>query len=70
MNLGSKDRLARVLGALPLAVCSVMAPFPLPLRLGLMALPAVYLLGTALVGSCLGYKLMGRSTCEVPLKRT
>jgi hypothetical protein len=69
MNLGSKDRLARVVGAIPLLACSAFAPFSLPLRMALMAIPAVYLLGTALVGSCLGYRLMGRSTCEIPVKR-
>ncbi|HEX5656345.1 MAG TPA: DUF2892 domain-containing protein [Polyangiales bacterium] len=62
-NVGSKDRVARLVAALPMLVCSVMAPLPLAARLAAFAAPAVYLLATALRGTCLGYALMGRSTC-------
>lgn len=62
-NLGTPDRLARLLASLPLFVCSVMAPLPLMARAAAFALPACYLVFTSLAGSCLGYRLMGRSTC-------
>jgi hypothetical protein len=62
-NLGTLDRLARLVAALPLFVCSVMAPLPLAARVAAFALPACYMILTALAGSCLGYRLMGRSTC-------
>jgi hypothetical protein len=62
-NVGNADRVARALGALGLLTCAVMAPLPLGVRLAAFALPAVYLLLTAAVGTCLGYSLMGKSTC-------
>jgi hypothetical protein len=65
-NVGSFDRIARLLAALPLVVCSAMAPFPLWMRLALFVPPALYLGGSSLAGTCLGYKLMGRSTCPAP----
>lgn len=64
-NVGNKDRLFRVFAALPLLVCSVLAPLaPLP-RILAFGLPGVYLVFSALAGTCLGYRLMGRSTCEI-----
>jgi hypothetical protein len=53
----------RALAVLPLAACGVMAPFSLPLRLPAFGLPALYMLFTVLSGTCLGYRLMGKSTC-------
>jgi hypothetical protein len=64
-NVGIKDRVARALGALALGVCAFLAPLPLELRVPAFGLLAVYLLFTALAGTCLGYRLMGRSTCPV-----
>ena len=64
-NLGSLDRALRVFGALALLTCALLSPFSLPLRIAALALPGVYLLGTALLGTCLGYKLMGRSSCGI-----
>jgi hypothetical protein len=40
-----------------------MAPLSLGTRLVVFSLPAAYLLFTALAGTCLGYSLMGKSTC-------
>jgi len=65
-NLGTADRLLRVLGAVSMLGCSVFAPLPLYVRIGLLALPALYLLETSATGLCLGYWVLGRSTCPVP----
>lgn len=65
-NVGNRDRLLRFLPALLLFSCSVAAPLPSELRLLAFALPAVYLLFTALSGWCLGYAVMGRTTCQIP----
>jgi hypothetical protein len=65
-NLGSLDRVLRGLGALAMIVSGVLVPAHEAVRLGL-GLTGVYLAFTALAGSCLGYRLMGRSTC--PLER-
>lgn len=67
-NLGTMDRVFRVLAGIAMLICSVMAPFPLAARGGLGA-TGVYMLFTALAGTCLGYKMMGRSTCPVSAAR-
>jgi len=64
-NVGTADRLFRLLGAVGLGVCAVIAPLPVALRVGGFGLAAVYMLFTALAGTCFGYRLMGRSTCPV-----
>ncbi|UJR82163.1 YgaP family membrane protein [Sandaracinus amylolyticus] len=63
-NVGGWDRAARAVGALGMIVCAVIAPMPLVARVGLVVI-ALYVTGTALVGTCLGYRLMGKSTCPV-----
>jgi hypothetical protein len=62
-NVGTIDRLARVLASAALLSCSVMAPLPLVTRMAIFGVAGAYLLFTALTGSCLGYRLMGKSTC-------
>ena len=66
-NVGNGDRIARVVGSALLVGAAFFAPLPaavaLPVFLGL----AGYMLATALIGTCLGYKMMGMSTC--PNKR-
>jgi hypothetical protein len=64
-NLGTSDRWLRVLAASALLLCSFLAPLPLLVRAAGLGGVGVYLLFTALAGTCLGYKLMGRSTCPV-----
>ncbi len=64
-NLGTADRIARVAGAIVLFVVSLVSPVPLIAQVAL-GLTGVYVLGSALAGTCLGYKLMGMSTCPVP----
>jgi hypothetical protein len=68
-NVGNWDRIFRGLGALGMLTCSVMAPLPLAVRVGAFGASGVYLLFTALAGTCLGYRLMGRSTCPTELAR-
>lgn len=61
-NLGSMDRTARGLAALGMVVAAFLAPLELALRVGLGTL-GIYVLFTAVAGTCLGYRLMGLSTC-------
>jgi len=61
-NVGSIDRALRALGALATILGMFLAPVPTGVRLGLGA-TGVYLLLSALAGTCLGYRLMGLSTC-------
>lgn len=65
-NVGSWDRVLRGLGALAMIATAAVVPMSDPIRWAL-GLSGVYVALTALVGSCLGYRLIGRSTC--PLER-
>ncbi|HEU4409892.1 MAG TPA: DUF2892 domain-containing protein [Polyangiaceae bacterium] len=65
-NLGNFDRLARLVAALPLAACAWLAPLGPVVRAVAFGAPAVYLVATALGGVCLGYRLLGKSTCPSP----
>ncbi|WP_437739394.1 YgaP-like transmembrane domain [Sorangium sp. So ce302] len=65
-NVGTQDRLLRVLGGLGLLTCAWAAPLPLAARLSAFGLAGVYVMFTALSGTCLGYALLGRSTCPRP----
>jgi hypothetical protein len=62
-NVGTADRVARVAAALGLFTCAALAPLPLGVRLAAFPPVAVYLLFTAVAGTCLGYSLLGKSTC-------
>jgi len=66
-NLGSMDRAARSLGATAMLVAAFVAPVQTAIRVGLGG-TAVYLVLTALAGTCLGYRMMGRSTCPAKLR--
>ncbi|MEO7092239.1 MAG: DUF2892 domain-containing protein [Polyangiales bacterium] len=64
-NVGTLDRFARGLGGLAMAGSPFVLALPSPaLSIGLGA-TGVYLALTAVFGRCLGYRLMGRSTCAV-----
>ncbi|ALL14098.1 YgaP family membrane protein [Caulobacter henricii] len=63
-NLGSADRALRAITAFALFIAAFIAPVPLMVSVG-FALTGAYMIGTALVGTCLGYKLIGVSTCPV-----
>ena len=64
-NVGTSERIARTVAALPLGACALLAPFPLPVRLLLFGMPALVLLVTALRSSCLINTMLGRNTCSV-----
>jgi DUF2892 family protein len=68
-NLGKSDRAVRVLAVCALSVCSVFSPLPLVLRVPAFGFMAVYLLYTVLSGTCLGYTLLGKSTCPARVPR-
>ena len=68
-NLGKSDRAARALAVVALMTCSISAPLPLLVRVSGFGLMAAYLLFTALSGTCLGYALIGRSTCPTAERR-
>ena len=65
-NIGTRDRTVRAVASLVFFACTVAAPFPIHVRIFAFAIPGIYMMGTVLVGTCVGYKLMGRSTCAQP----
>jgi hypothetical protein len=62
-NLSTMDRVIRLVAAAALAAGVVAAPLPWAVRIAGLGATAVYLLFTSLAGTCLGYRLMGISTC-------
>lgn len=62
-NVANWERTIRAMAGLGMLACAAMAPFSLQLRLASFGVVGLYMLGTALAGTCLGYKLMGRSSC-------
>ncbi|MFO0614857.1 MAG: DUF2892 domain-containing protein [Polyangiaceae bacterium] len=62
-NVGNWDRIGRGIAALLMITCAVLAPLPLGVRIAALGLPALYMAFTALRGTCVGYRLMGMSTC-------
>jgi len=68
-NLGNSDRIARGLAIIGLLACSIFSPLPLSVRVPAFGVLAAYLLYTVLSGTCLGYALLGKSTCPVQERR-
>ena len=68
-NLGNADRTIRAIAAVAMLIASFTTPVPLMAAVGL-AVTGVYMIGTSLVGTCLGYKLIGVSTCPIKQQRT
>ena len=68
-NVGTIDRWLRAVGALVMLALALLAPLQLALRLPIFGMMGAYLMWTALAGSCLGYRLMGRSTCPSDARR-
>lgn len=69
-NVGPFDRFLRLLGVAGFVLAALVAPLPGLARLALGA-SGLYLMGTVFFGWCLGYRLLGRSTCAFqPADRT
>jgi hypothetical protein len=62
-NLGTADRTARAVGAIIMIAAAFLISLPFTGQIALAA-TGTYVLGTALMGTCLGYRLMGKSTCS------
>lgn len=68
-NVGNGERVFRGVGGLAMATCAVMAPLPLAARLAVFGVTGGYLLFSAFAGTCLGYALIGKSTCPSEPRR-
>ncbi len=68
-NLGKHDRSARIVAAMVLVAASIGAPWPEGWRYAVLIPSAAYFAFTALAGTCLGYRLMGLSTCPAKSSR-
>ncbi|MFT3706414.1 MAG: DUF2892 domain-containing protein [Archangium sp.] len=62
-NVGVLDRVMRAVVAVGSFGGALFAPWPLPIRIGVFGATGAYLLFSSVAGTCLGYRLMGRSTC-------
>lgn len=67
-NLGNADRIARILVAIAGLLAVVATPLALAVKV-VIALNVLYLVGSSLVGTCLGYKLIGVSTCPIKARQ-
>lgn len=67
-NVGSVDRWLRAFAGVALAALVLVVPMPLALQV-LGVAQGGYLVLTALAGYCVGYRLLGRSTCALPARR-
>jgi hypothetical protein len=68
-NVGRGERVVRGVLGVAMATCAVIAPFSLAVRLGIFGAVGGYLAFSALVGTCLGYRLIGKATCSVETRR-
>jgi hypothetical protein len=68
-NLGRGERVLRGVLGLAMATCAVIAPFSLAARLGIFGAVGGYLALSALVGTCLGYRLIGKATCSTETRQ-
>jgi len=66
-NLGTADRIARIVASMLMVIAAVAGPWPASFRLPVFLGLAGYMVLSSLAGTCLGYKLMGVSSC--PNKR-
>ena len=69
-NAASWDRVGRAVAGVGMLACSLLAPLPLMVRVLAFGVGGAYMMATALFGVCLGYKILGISTCPVDRKRT
>jgi hypothetical protein len=63
-NVGQADRILRILAGIAMLLSSMLAPVPFAASAALGTIGG-YLMLTALAGTCLGYRLMGKSTCPL-----
>jgi Protein of unknown function (DUF2892) len=68
-NVGKSDRGVRGLAVVGLSSCAIYSPLPPLVRVPVFGLLAAYLLYTALSGSCLGYALLGKSSCPTQARQ-
>ena len=64
-NVGQLDRIVRAMMGLALVVGALVAPVPLAVRVVAFGAMGAYLLMAALSGRCVGYHLLGKSTCSL-----
>jgi hypothetical protein len=69
-NVARWERPLRAVAGCGMLVGSAFAPLPLLARLLVLGGGGVYMLATALFGSCLGYRMLGISTCRADRTRT
>ncbi len=63
-NLGISERRMRAIAAAGLLTCGYLGPVPYAVRLLVFGTMGIYLLITALSGSCAIYGVLGKSTCS------
>lgn len=64
-NAATWDRALRAISGIALLVGAFVAPLSALVRILALGGTGAYLIGSAVVGSCLGYRMMGISTCPV-----
>ena len=69
-NLARWERIGRTIAGGGMLAGSFFAPLPPLVRLLAFGGGGVYLLVTALAGTCLGYRMLGISTCPVDQRKT
>ena len=67
-NVGTSDRIIRVVLAIGALVVAAVVGLPSGLGIGLLVVAAV-LVGTEAVGFCPLYRLLGIATCPIPSRR-
>lgn len=68
-NAATWDRILRAMAGLAMLAGAFLAPLPLLARVLALGGTGTYLLVSSLVGTCLGYRLLGISTCPVAKQR-
>ncbi len=69
-NAATWDRALRAVSGVSMLAGSVLAPLPLLVRIFALGIGGAYMLGTAVAGSCLGYRMIGISTCPLRGEKT
>jgi hypothetical protein len=63
-NVARRDRVIRAVAGVGMLAAGVFAPLPALVRLLALGGGGVYMLATAVFGACLGYRMLGISTCR------